>query len=265
MENLTKPQLKQRFNLVKQFIVEHGDRVSAQWANSVVVKSEDDGANPTSNFDIKIEEAFFALIEANFPDDGIIGEELKDRHQRKALTWYIDPIDGTKYFVNGVPMWGCTIALLHDDEVQLGMVYNPVSKQLYSAIKGQGTYLNDRKLQVESGLEPAQQQIVWDYIDLRDKLDPQELQELGYDELHERVMQDMLGLHDKYYRVRNIGNAAYSLCWLAQGAFGAYLAPVLRKSKFVDIAAGLLIAEEAGANVEIKELGKSVISVKVIV
>lgn len=265
MKKLTNEQLKQRYELVEQFIIEQGDRVHNEWTNFSVVDAEDNGSNPTSNFDVEVETAFFDLIESNFSEDGIVGEELKDRHHKEELTWYIDPIDGTKYFVNGVPMWGITIALMQGDEILIGFVYNPNTKQLYSAMRGAGAYLNGQKLSVRGGLEVNQQQAIWDYIDLSEKLDKEELISLDYENLHSQVMKDLVSLHEKYYRVRNIGNAAYSLCWLAQGMFGAYLVPVLRKSKFVDIAAGLLIAEEAGAKVEIEELSKSVISVSVLV
>ena len=81
--------------------------------------------DPVTEADIEAERAMRALIRERFPDDSIEGEELPDHHGTNAYSWTLDPIDGTRGFISGVPVWSTLIAVSRDDEPVLGMIDLP--------------------------------------------------------------------------------------------------------------------------------------------
>lgn len=93
--------------------------------------------------DMAIEKELRAMINARFPDHGIIGEEQDWERPEAEFVWVLDPIDGTKSFITGVPLWGTLIALLHEGQPVLGCIHQPVLGQLMIG-DGQQTTLNGR-------------------------------------------------------------------------------------------------------------------------
>lgn len=96
---------------------------------------------PVTQADKGAEELMRDLIRRRFPDDGILGEEYGAEHRDAEFVWVLDPVDGTKSFVTGVPLWGTMIALLHDDEPVLGCINQPLEGKLLLG-DGQSTTLN---------------------------------------------------------------------------------------------------------------------------
>ncbi|MBV6656385.1 MAG: histidinol-phosphatase [Devosiaceae bacterium] len=88
-------------------------------------KAPDGAFDPVTEADRACERAIRALIEASFPDDGIIGEEYGTVRPEAAFQWIIDPIDGTRAYVSGVPLWGTLVGLLHNGRPCAGMGYQP--------------------------------------------------------------------------------------------------------------------------------------------
>ena len=98
--------------------------------------------------DRKAEERLRALIEAAYPDDGIVGEEFGEKRSASGSTWIIDPLDGTASFIRGVPLFGVLIGLETKGEVVLGVANFPALGDLVSAAKGMGCFWNGRRAAV---------------------------------------------------------------------------------------------------------------------
>lgn len=107
-----------------------GDYIRPFYANpslEVDVKSDD---SPVTQADRGGEELMRRLINTKFPAHGIIGEEFGSENPDAEFTWVLDPIDGTKSFITGVPLWGTLIALLHQGQPVLGAIHQPILQQL---------------------------------------------------------------------------------------------------------------------------------------
>ena len=87
---------------------------------------------------------------AAFPDHGIMAEEETSIRNASGFIWIIDPLDGTTNYAHGYPCFSVSIALEHEGELIVGVVYDPMRDELFSAEKGMGAYLNDRKIRVSS-------------------------------------------------------------------------------------------------------------------
>ncbi len=103
-----------------------------------------------SNADKNVETLIRDAIDKAFPDDGIVGEEHENIATKSGYTWVIDPIDGTANFVRGIQAWTVVLACVHDDEVKIGVIGDPVHGETYSAAAGQGAFLNDAPMKVAS-------------------------------------------------------------------------------------------------------------------
>lgn len=110
--------------------------------------SKADGSLVT-DVDIAVEEKARTLLAARFPAHGVIGEELPAADRGRALTWVIDPIDGTRSFRHGVPLYGTLLALLHQGDPILGIIDLPALGRTYSAARGLGAHCNDRAVTLE--------------------------------------------------------------------------------------------------------------------
>lgn len=107
-----------------------GDFIRPYFANpdlKVETKADD---TPVTLADRGAEELLRSLINKKFPDHGIIGEELGNENEDAEFVWVLDPIDGTKSFITGVPLWGTLIALLHQGQPVLGCINQPILGQL---------------------------------------------------------------------------------------------------------------------------------------
>jgi histidinol-phosphatase len=102
---------------------------------------------PVTQADREAERAVKAILTRAFPDHGFLGEEFGAEGSRDAR-WIIDPIDGTKNFVRGIPVWAVLIALEEAGEITTGVVFNPVTDELFTARRGQGAFLNSKRIAV---------------------------------------------------------------------------------------------------------------------
>jgi len=105
-------------------------------------------SSPVTIADRESEAAMRRLIEATFPDHGILGEELGSKNLDAEFVWVLDPVDGTKAFISGLPVFGTLIALLRDGRPVLGIVDQPISRERWLGIADQGTTLNGRPVHV---------------------------------------------------------------------------------------------------------------------
>jgi myo-inositol-1(or 4)-monophosphatase len=189
--------------------------------------------NLVTEMDMRSERAVIEILLASFPDHGIMAEEETTIRKGSAFTWIIDPLDGTTNYAHGYPCFSVSIALEQDDEIVLGVVYDPMRGELFSAQKGHGAFLNGKPIQVSS-------------IDVLIK----SLLATGFP--YDRKVSDRNNLnyfHDLLMasqEVRRDGSAALDLCYVASGRFDGFWE---LKLKPWDVAAGSIILTEAGGRV----------------
>lgn len=175
------------------------------------------------------------ILEA-FPDHGFLGEEgvEVDENSTSPYRWIVDPIDGTMNFAYNLPHFCISIALEHvvenASEMLVGVVYDPVRKECFKAIKGQGASLNDKTIQMTVCTELRSTAVA-----------------CGFGKLEHVVPIAQKLLHDLtpvFRTQRRFGASALDLCYLACGRIDAFWGI---NQKIWDVAAGGLIAEEMGA------------------
>lgn len=181
--------------------------------------------------DQRCEEVLHAELSRARPEYGFLMEEGgivegSDKSQR----WIIDPLDGTTNFLHGIPHFAISIAAERDGEIVSGIVFNPISDELFWADKGGGAYCNDRRLRVSARIDLAQSVIATGIPFLGRGDHAGFLKELGL------VMREVAG-------IRRNGSAALDLAWLAAGRFDGFWETGLYPW---DIAAGILLVREAG-------------------
>jgi myo-inositol-1(or 4)-monophosphatase len=188
-------------------------------------------ANFVTAADRKAEETLRAELSKARPGYGFLGEE-SGRHAGTDTThtWIVDPLDGTTNFLHGIPQFAISIALERDDAIVAGVIYNPITDDLFTAERGKGAFLNDKRLRVAArrGLANA---VIACGLPHRGRGDL----ELGLKELG--------AIQDKVAGLRRFGSAALDLAFVAAGRFDGYWE---RNISSWDIAAGLLMVREAG-------------------
>lgn len=182
--------------------------------------------------DKECERVITETIKTAFPNHAILGEESGESGTVGAeYLWVVDPLDGTTNFIHGIDVFAVSIALLKDGVPQCGVVYDANRNQLFTAEKGKGAYLDERRIRVSS-LTSIQDALVATGFPFREGDDYG-----AYMETMKKMMENTCGL-------RRCGSAALDLCWTACGRFDGYWEKGI---KIWDIAAGALIAREAGA------------------
>ncbi|PJJ55789.1 inositol monophosphatase family protein [Compostimonas suwonensis] len=172
------------------------------------------------------------------PHDGFLGEESEATGGTSGLTWVVDPIDGTVNYLYDIPAYAVSIAVVEGEPdpaswtALAGAVYNPVLDEMFSASRGGGAFLGDRPLRVSERSELSLALVGTGF---------------GYSaEKRTRQAEVVEGLISQVRDIRRIGSAALDLCSLAAGRLDAYYESGLNPW---DIAAGALIASEAGARI----------------
>ena len=106
--------------------------------------------SPVTLADRNAEERIRQIVRNRFPEHSILGEEHGEEQRSDSVRWIIDPIDGTKSFIHGVPFYGTMIGIEVDGEASIGVVYMPGLNEMYYAARGQGTYLNGHRVQTST-------------------------------------------------------------------------------------------------------------------
>ncbi|MCG6872836.1 MAG: inositol monophosphatase [Gammaproteobacteria bacterium] len=182
--------------------------------------------------DQQLQERIRGALAARWPEFAFLGEEMSTAEQAAALgadcagVWVLDPLDGTSNFISGLPFFSVSLALLIDGRPVLGLVYDPVRDELFSAVAGGGARVNGQPLVAGNTRTELRRCIAC--VDFKRLPSP----------LAERLAHDF-----PYMSQRSLGSCALDWCWLALGRFQVYLHG---GEKLWDYAAGLLILEEAG-------------------
>ena len=119
------------------------------YRSNLTVETKADGS-PVTIADRAAETAARAWVQSRFPEDGVLGEELGEERPGAPRRWIIDPIDGTKSFVRGTPLWGSLVALCEGDRVLAGAAYFPAVNELVAAAPGAGCWWNGSRCRVSS-------------------------------------------------------------------------------------------------------------------
>lgn len=126
-----------------------GDIALSHYRTRLVVEVKDDGS-PVTVADRAAETAARDWVRQRFPDDGILGEEFGEERPGAPRRWVIDPIDGTKSFVRGVPLWGSLVALCEGTRVLAGAAYFPAVGEMVGAAPGEGAWWNGNRCRVSA-------------------------------------------------------------------------------------------------------------------
>jgi myo-inositol-1(or 4)-monophosphatase len=189
--------------------------------------------NLVTDVDFACQKRIIELIHKEFPKDNIISEEQLNRFDGKTNRWIIDPLDGTTNYAHGYPFFCTSIAYEVQGDILLGVVYNPIFKELFVAQKGQGAYLNGKKIQVSATADLKKSLLSTGF--------PYDLATNKKNNIDHFV--NFLYLAQA---VRRDGSAALNLCYTACGRFDGFWEMKLNPW---DMAAGVLIVEEAGGHV----------------
>ena len=141
--------LNENIGLVSELARLMGDVAVAYYRTNVSIEAKGDGS-PVTIADRDAELAARRWIRDRFPNDGVLGEEYGEDGLGARRRWIIDPIDGTKAFVRGVPLWGSLVALCEGESVVAGAACFPVVNELIAAARGAGCWLNGSRCAVSS-------------------------------------------------------------------------------------------------------------------
>lgn len=172
-------------------------------------------------------------IQRLFPSHRIIAEETGEVQGDCDCAWYIDPLDGTVNYAHGVPFFAVSIAYAAGGQVQVGVVYDPMRDECYTAQRGKGAWLNGRRIKVSNQTRLDQSLLVTGF--------PYDIRTNPANNLDHYIRFSLCS-----QGVRRLGSAALDLCYVAAGRFDGFWEI---RIKSYDIAAGGLIAAEAGAKV----------------
>ncbi|MFZ6030535.1 MAG: inositol monophosphatase family protein [Chloroflexota bacterium] len=193
-----------------------------------------DVINPVTEVDHRSEAFLLAGIRSKFPGHAIVAEEsgtLTGEAQSDGQSWYIDPLDGTVNYAHGVPVFAVSVAYAENGAVQLGVVYDPMMDECFSAARGRGAWCNGQALRASATPDLDHSLLVTGF--------PYDIRSTAKNNLENYARLALLT-----QGVRRIGSAAIDLCYVAAGRFDGYWE--LQLSPW-DVAAGGLIAQEAGA------------------
>jgi len=186
-----------------------------------------------TEIDLRVEREFRSLIESRFPDHVVLGEEFSDAVEREGVPefcWVFDPVDGTTNYAHGLPIFCSSLALEIRGEPAVAAIYDPSRRELYTAERGQGAWLNGAPLKVS---------------DSRTLIDSLLCTGFPYSVQHE--VESLVGLFGEFLKVsravRRLGSAAIDLCYVAAGRLDGFWEQSLHPW---DVAAGALIIQEAG-------------------
>ncbi|MFB6811835.1 inositol monophosphatase family protein [Streptomyces sp. NPDC056387] len=199
-------------------------------ADLAVAATKSSPIDVVTEMDIAAEKLITGVLAGRRPDDGLLGEEGADSPGTSGVRWVVDPLDGTVNYLYGLPSWSVSIAAEHGGETVVGVVAAPMRRETYHAVLGGGAWLDGARLACRAAA-PLDQALVG----------------TGFAYLQARKEQQAVVAQKVIPRVRDIrrgGSAALDLSDVAAGRLDAYYERGLNPW---DLAAGELIAREAGA------------------
>lgn len=226
-------EINKRKELAIKAAREAGNLLKTYFGRTIQVRAKGERSLVT-DIDLKAEEKIVNLIKKDYPEDNILSEETKYQTFDSDFRWIIDPLDGTHNYIRGMENFGTSIALAYKparrrggEQVILGVIYLPMSDELYFAEKGKGAFLNQRKISV-SQKDLDRTTMIYDST-IRLNKGP--------------MLKYLDRLVDFVFNIRMFGSTVRSLTYVAEGKADL---EVEYNDKPWDFAAGLLLVEEAG-------------------
>jgi myo-inositol-1(or 4)-monophosphatase len=176
------------------------------------------------------EELIIEAIRSRFPDHHIMAEETTNDGFQDGITWVIDPLDGTTNFIHGFPFVAVSIAACRSGSPLVGLVLDPVREELFSAVKGEGAYLNDEPIHVRESAT-LEDSLIATGFPYRTR------------PIIESYLKSLRHIFEAVSGIRRAGAAALDLAYVAAGRVDGFWEPGLAPW---DVAAGALLVQEAG-------------------
>jgi myo-inositol-1(or 4)-monophosphatase len=216
---------------VAETAAQKGGTIVRRYFETAVNREVKDDKSFVTVADREAEEAIIAEIKSSFPDHSIFGEESGEDAKDSPYQWVIDPLDGTNNFVNGIPIFCVSIAVLEHGVPVVGVVYHPVGDALYAAEKGKGATWRGTQTHVSDGTPDT---AIITFGPSRQKED------------HELLDRLFLKSDGFFRSKRYLGCTALELAFVARGGTEGFFCLGLKP---YDYAAGVLLIQEAGGKV----------------
>ncbi|PPR78543.1 MAG: Inositol-1-monophosphatase, partial [Alphaproteobacteria bacterium MarineAlpha2_Bin1] len=220
--------IKEDRNLAREAILEAG-KIARKYFSKDIKKWDKTPNNPVTEVDYAVNDSLAMCLRNNRNSYGWLSEESEDDKKRlnKNYIWTVDPIDGTKAFIQKKPEFTISIALVHISKPILGLIYNPITEELFEAEIGNGAYLNGKKIKVSNNISLSRGNF------------------LGGKKL--LTSKEKIFSKAKFSFINSI---AYRMALVAKGEYDGTI--TLSNKSDWDIAAGNLIVVEAGGKVTMK-------------
>ena len=191
-----------------------------------------------SSADKRTEKILIEELQKAHPEYGIVTEETGIINKLNTKNrWIIDPIDGTINFLNGVPQFAISVGYEEDNEIKCGVIFNPITNEMFCAEKGNGAYLNNSRIRVSNKKK------------LKDALlvtgGPK-----GDSKIKDKIFSEYITVSNNVSNVRKFGSAALDIAYVACGRFDGFWQ---RELNYWDVAAGIVILKEAGGFIDFFE------------
>ncbi|MEW5895918.1 MAG: inositol monophosphatase family protein [Candidatus Omnitrophota bacterium] len=221
-------------SLAKKAAKEGGEIHRRYYHQDIPVQTKGVSFDLVSVVDTESEKCILDIIQKHYPAHNLLSEERGIIQKGSELTWVIDPLDGTTNFIFGIPLFCSSVALVYGNQTVVGAVYDAVHDEMFSAVAGQGAWLNDQRISVSSvGLLEESMMITGFFYDRSEAMI--------------KNLESMKHFFEASVRgIRRFGSAALDLCYVASGRATGFWE--FRLNPW-DFAAGALIVQEAGGTV----------------
>ena len=228
---ITKACMKASRSLIRDFGEIENLQVSAKGPGDFVTSA-----------DKRTEKILIEELQKAHPEYGIITEEAGIINKSNTKNrWIIDPIDGTFNFMNGVPQFAISVGYEEENEIVCGVIFNPITNEMFCAEKGNGAYLNNSRIRVSNKNKIKDALIVTG--------GPK-----GASKIKDKIFSEYINVSNNVANVRKFGSAALDVAYVACGRFDGYWQ---RELNYWDIAAGIIILKEAGGFIDFFEEDKN--------
>ena len=184
-----------------------------------------------TNCDKKIEKILIDELLKARPSYSILSEEIGEINNDDSFKWIIDPIDGTSNFLHGIPHFAMSVGLEHNKEIICGIIYDPIKDEMFTAEKGNGSYLNNQRMRVSSRSK-LEDCMIFTGGPKREA----ENRELALKEYYKFSVKILTP-------IRKLGSASLDMAYVAAGRCDGFWQ---RDLNYWDIAAGIILVKEAG-------------------
>ena len=181
--------------------------------------------------DKKVEKIIIEELQKARPNYSVLSEEIGEIKNNEEFKWIIDPIDGTANFLHGIPHFAISIGLEHNKEIICGIIYDPIKDEMFTAEKGNGSYINNQRMRVSS------RQKLKDCIIFTDGADNKNLNDESLMEVYKKISSKV------DIPIRKLGCGSLDMAYVAAGRCDGFWSKNLN---YWDIAAGIILVKEAG-------------------